>query len=344
MKVGVLQFFSWPERRFPLGEVYERALQRIDVMDEGGYDAVWLAEHHFNTFSVCPSVHMMGTMVAARTKRLRIGMGVSLAAFYHPLRLAEEVALLDHFSGGRVNWGAGRGFDAKEFKAFGIDREESYPRFREHFEIVLEAWKQERLTYRGQFWDFEGVEVLPKPLQEPHPPIWVAASTPGAIEWAAKQGHSIMMDPHSAHADIAAKRKLFEDTLSGAGHSIDGRLIPMARLMAIGETEGEAEAIARSGASWTVGSYMRPKSALGKSDTLPANSESMFVDEAQQKAAEQDPVQRYMDSVVVYGTPSQVVDKLKAMEQELPMNYLLVSPLSHSTFELFTKKVLPALV
>src|SRR5262245_12559693 len=117
MKVGVLQFFSWPERRTAIETVYERALQRIEVMDRTGYDAVWLAEHHFHGFSVCPSVHMMGVHVAARTRRLRIGTAVSLAAFYHPLRLAEEVALLDVLSGGRVNWGAGRGFDRTEFQA-----------------------------------------------------------------------------------------------------------------------------------------------------------------------------------------------------------------------------------
>ena len=111
MKFGVLQFFSWPERRVPLETVYERALERIDVMDRTGYDAVWLAEHHFTTYSVCPSVHLMGMHVAGRTQNLRIGTAVSLAAFYHPLRLAEEVALLDVLSGGRVNWGAGRGFD-----------------------------------------------------------------------------------------------------------------------------------------------------------------------------------------------------------------------------------------
>jgi len=118
MKVGVLQFFSWPERRVAIETVYERALQRIEIMDRTGYDAVWLAEHHFHSFSVCPSVHMMGVQVAARTRRLRIGTAVSLAAFYHPLRLAEEVALLDVLSGGRVNWGAGRGFDRTEFGAF----------------------------------------------------------------------------------------------------------------------------------------------------------------------------------------------------------------------------------
>src|SRR5438309_10603093 len=125
MKAAVLQFFSWPERRVALGTVFERALERIEIMDRTGYDAVWLAEHHFSGFSVCPSVHMMGVMAAARTKRLRIGTAVSLAPFYNPLRLAEEVALLDVLSGGRVNWGAGRGFERSEFKAFGIPGDES---------------------------------------------------------------------------------------------------------------------------------------------------------------------------------------------------------------------------
>src|SRR3954453_13733505 len=87
MKVGVLQFFSWPERRVPLGQVYERALERIVTMDRTGYDAVWLAEHHFTTYSVCPSVHLMALEAAHRTERLRIGTAVSLAALYHPLRL-----------------------------------------------------------------------------------------------------------------------------------------------------------------------------------------------------------------------------------------------------------------
>src|SRR4030088_1494198 len=134
-------------------------------MDRTGYDAVWLAEHHFSSFSVCPSVHMIGTLAAARTKRLRIGTGVSLAAFYHPLRLAEEVALLDIFSGGRVNWGAGRGFDKTEFRAFGVTPEESAERFQESVEIVLKAWSNERLTHHGRYYNLVDVEVLPKPRQ-----------------------------------------------------------------------------------------------------------------------------------------------------------------------------------
>ena len=172
MKLGVLQFFSWPGRRGPLEEVYARALERIEIMDRTGFDAVWLAEHHFTTFSVCPSVHMLGTLAAARTKRLRIGTAVSLAALYHPLRLAEEVALLDMLSGGRVNWGAGRGFAHFEFKHFGVPAEESAERFREAVEIVLKAWNEERFSFQGAHFSFDDVEVLPKPLQRPLPTGW----------------------------------------------------------------------------------------------------------------------------------------------------------------------------
>src|SRR6202521_3158685 len=144
MKLGILQFCSWPGRRQPLATVYARALERIAIMDNSGYDAVWLTEHHFNDYSVSPSIPVMGTYAAARTRRLRIGTGVTLAAFYNPLRLAEEIALLDVLSGGRVDWGAGRGFDAREFGVFGIPIEESRTRFREAVDIVVSAWINDR--------------------------------------------------------------------------------------------------------------------------------------------------------------------------------------------------------
>src|SRR5262249_35402963 len=95
VKFGVLQFFSWPERRISIAQVYERALSRIEIMDKTGYDAVWLAEHHFNSFSVCPSVHMMGTHVAARPQRLRIGTAVRLCAVCHPLPIDPGVGRVE---------------------------------------------------------------------------------------------------------------------------------------------------------------------------------------------------------------------------------------------------------
>jgi alkanesulfonate monooxygenase SsuD/methylene tetrahydromethanopterin reductase-like flavin-dependent oxidoreductase (luciferase family) len=272
----------------------------------------------------------MGTHVAARTERLRIGMAVTLAAFYHPLRIAEEVALLDVLSGGRVNWGAGRGFDPTEFRTFGVPPEESAARFREAVEIVLAAWTQEKLHYTGEHFRFEGVEVLPKPLQQPHPPTWVAATSEPAIEWAASRGHTILMDPHSPHAEVARKRELYRERLEAAGHSFAGREIPMARLIALADTDAEAREVARRGAGWIVGAYIGD---LGKA-----------FDPRKQARVIEDPIERYLDGVVIHGTPESVIDQLERLRGEMFLDYLMCAPLSHESFLLFTEKVLPKLV
>lgn len=330
MKFGVLQFFSWPERRVSLPTVYARALQRIEIMDRTGYDAVWLAEHHFTGYSVCPSVHMMGVHVADRTERIRIGMAVSLAAFYHPLRLAEEVALLDMLSGGRVNWGAGRGFDPIEFGVFGVPVAESAARFQEAVEIVLAAWQSERLVWSGRFWTFDGVEVLPKPLQQPHPPTWLAAGSPPAISWAAQRGYSILLGPHQTFGEIAASREAYRRELEANGHSFAGRELPMARLIAVAETDAAAEEIARAGVDWIAGSYMNPSKASGGA----AQRENMHLDHAAR-------IERYLRSCVIHGTPERVVAEIERLREAMYLDYLMIAPLSHSSFMLFTEKVLP---
>jgi alkanesulfonate monooxygenase SsuD/methylene tetrahydromethanopterin reductase-like flavin-dependent oxidoreductase (luciferase family) len=315
----VLQFFSWPGRRVPLATIYDRAFQRTRIMDETGYDAVWLAEHHFSTYSVCPSIHVMGTHIAAHTKRLRIGTAVSLAGFYHPLRLAEEVALLDHLSGGRVN---------------------SYPKFRENVEIVLKAWGSDKFTHHGEFWDFEDIEVLPKPLQDPMP-VWLAAASNEAIEWAAEKGFSIMMSPHAGYSDIADKKVFYRQTLESAGHEYGRRDIPVARTIALAETQEEAEAIGRRGAEFMFGAYLRnnhhirgkPGDATGKTQS----NEALLAAEA----ANMDPVERYIQQVAICGTPERAIDIIQELQETVPLDYLMIAPLSHSSFTLFTEKVLP---
>jgi alkanesulfonate monooxygenase SsuD/methylene tetrahydromethanopterin reductase-like flavin-dependent oxidoreductase (luciferase family) len=328
MNVGVLQFFGWRDRSTPLASVYDLALERIAVMDRTGYDAVWLAEHHFSRFSVCPSVHMMGAMAAARTTRLRIGMAVSLAPFYNPLRLAEEVALLDVLSGGRVNWGAGRGFERSEFRAFAINPEESAPRFHETVDIVLKAWTNERLSYRGRFFTYEDVEVLPKPLQSPHPPVWMAATSTTAIDWAAANGFSILMDPHSSRADLANKRRHYTERLAAAGHSDAGRIIPMARLIAIDETTDKAREVARRAAQWTLASYVGPTHHRQEVRTFGGK----------------DPIDFYLEDVMLHGTADSVAEQIGALAESARMTYLLAAPMSRRSFTLLTDKVLPRIL
>jgi alkanesulfonate monooxygenase SsuD/methylene tetrahydromethanopterin reductase-like flavin-dependent oxidoreductase (luciferase family) len=238
---------------------------------------------------------------------------------YHPLRLAEEVALLDVLSGGRVNWGAGRGNDPTEFGVFGLDRDLSYAKFREHVDVVLQAWLQERLTYEGEFVQVHDVEVLPKPLQQPHPPTWVAASSPEAIEWAAEAGHSILMDPHASHVEIGRKFAAYRSGLAANGHSVQGRVTPMARLLAVAPTDDEAREVARRGAQWTVTSYVKRRQGDG------------------------DPIDRYVNDVIIHGSPTRVADEILRLREEIGLDYLLCAPLSHQSFLLFTHEVIPTL-
>jgi len=339
VKFGVLQFFSWPGRRNPLEVVYDRAFDRMRMMDESGYDAVWLAEHHFSTYSVCPSVHMMGTHIAAHTKNIRIGTAISLASFYHPLRLAEEVALLDQLSGGRVNWGAGRGFDSTEHRIFGVEPKESYARFREAVEIVLEAWRNDKFSYKGEFWNFEDVEVLPKPRQDPMP-VWIAASSENALDWAGEQGFSIMMDPHATHAEIAGKRKHYEGKLADAGHPVKGRDIPMARTLAMADTAEKATKVGRRGAEFMFGSYLRKKENIYGTDA--GGQKTMQLDAINKTIRDGgDPVAKYVNEVAICGDPAKVIDELQEMEETLPLEYLMIAPLSHDSFVTFTEKVMP---
>ena len=322
MKFGVLQFFSWPGRRVPLQTVYKRAIDRVKIMDQGGYDAVWLAEHHFSTYSVCPSVHLMGMHLADLTKNIRIGTAVSLAAFYHPLRLAEELALLDNLSGGRLNVGFGRGFDQTEMKAFGVTTDTSYEQFRENVEIVLRAWQQDQLTFKGKNHSFKEIEVLPKPLQSPLP-TWIGASSPEAISWAAQKGFAILMDPHSPHSAIAEKYSTYQDILKQNKHE-NNLDTPVARLIAIAKTDQEAEQIARKGAEWTVGSYAGPKKGGPPSELEP-----------------EEIVNQYVNEVIIHGSPAKVIEQLQELKETNSFNYLLASILSHETFIRLSDEVIP---
>ena len=140
-----------------------------------------------------------------------------------------------------------------------------------------------------------------------------------------------MMDPHSTHADIAHKHQLYRETLANHGHGDEPRQIPMARFIAVAESEAKAEEIARQGAAFTVGSYVNPSKAAG----FPKKAERFIADD------KVDPIQRYLDALANYGTPEKVIDQLHALHEEMALDYLLCAPLSHESFELFTTRVLP---
>src|SRR5205085_5085972 len=214
--------------------------------------------------------------------------------------------------------------------ALRVPPEEGASRFGEAVEIVLRAWTEKRLNFTGQHFRVEDLGILPKPAQQPHPPVWMAASSEGAIEWAAGRGFSILMDPHSSALEIDRKRRFYSEKLAAAGFSEAGRDIPIARLVALADNAGEAAAVARSGAEWILNSYL--------------GAQHRPVMQGSFTPAGVDPVQRYLDEVILHGTPDKVGDEILRLREEIGLDYLLCAPLSHQSFMLLTEKVLPRIV
>ena len=197
-------------------------LLETDKAEECGFHSVWFAEHHFYNYGGhIPSVPVLGTAVAQRTKRIRIGSGIALLTLQDPIRLAEEFALLDCLSGGRLEFGIGRGFQKGEFDAFERNMADSRVLFEEAHDIIMKAWTEPRFSYQGKFRTVTNLQVLPKPVQKP-PPVYVACIfTPESFEWTGKQGYNLMVVPYAAAEPEAllAKIKLYRETRTQHGHT-----------------------------------------------------------------------------------------------------------------------------
>ena len=201
MQVGVLQFFGWRDRSVPLpSSTTWRSSARHHGQD-GLRRRVARRAPFLQLFRLPIGAHD-GRHGGRAHKRLRIGTAVSLAPFYNPLRLAEEVALLDVLSGGRVNWGAGRGFERSEFEAFGIPGEESASRFHETVDIVLKAWTNEQAYYQGQVHQLRRRRGASEAAADAAPAGVDGRHLDAGDRVGGGKGFSILMDPHSSRADL----------------------------------------------------------------------------------------------------------------------------------------------
>ncbi|MBM4268676.1 MAG: LLM class flavin-dependent oxidoreductase [Deltaproteobacteria bacterium] len=199
--------------------LYEEALQQIELADRLGFDTVWAVEHHFLTefaYSSAPEVFL--SAAAQRTKNIRIGHGVVLLPhrFNHPIRVAERVAVLDILSNGRVEFGTGRSSQYEQ-AGFEVDTARSRDMFQESLEIIPRMWTEETFEYDGEFVKIPPRSVVPKPLQKPHPPIWMAATSPEGWEIAGRNGVGILgLTIFVRLAQLADRVKAYKNALKQA--------------------------------------------------------------------------------------------------------------------------------
>jgi alkanesulfonate monooxygenase SsuD/methylene tetrahydromethanopterin reductase-like flavin-dependent oxidoreductase (luciferase family) len=193
MKFGIFYEISVPRPWTPGLEktVYDRCLEQVRVADEVGFDRVWAVEHHFlEEYSHCPAPELFLTACAAQTKNIRVGHGIVVCVpqFNHPIRVAERAAVLDIISGGRLELGTGRSATWTELGGFEANPDETKKTWDEYVRVLPKMWTQERFSWQGRAFSMPERAVLPKPMQKPHPPMWVAVTSPGTELDAADRG------------------------------------------------------------------------------------------------------------------------------------------------------------
>src|SRR5215469_112067 len=191
--------FLFPESARPEldAPVIEESLREAQLCDELGLDAVWLAEHHFDGSCAYVDPITFAAAIAATTKRVSLGFAVVQTSLYHPIHLAEQLALLDHLSRGRLLVGLGRGtfFNIHEYQGFGLDADEAQARFEEAEEIIRRAWTEESFEHHGRFWNLKVPMLRPRPFTKPHPMIYRASSSEKSLREDGRQGRQILLNP-----------------------------------------------------------------------------------------------------------------------------------------------------
>jgi alkanesulfonate monooxygenase SsuD/methylene tetrahydromethanopterin reductase-like flavin-dependent oxidoreductase (luciferase family) len=219
MRFGTFYFFQAPPAHRH-ADIIHRELEQVEWSEALGFDEVWFTEHHFIDYGLSVDPSTLAAAAAARTRRVRIGLAAAILPFHHPLRLAEQMALVDILSGGRLDVGVGRGNRPAEFTGYRVPQEESRERFDEVVEVMRRAWTEERFSYAGRFYQFHDVRVIPKPVQRPHPPLYQVCVTKDGIENTALRGwpmlNSVLFGPVE---QLLANRDTYVTTLKKSGKS-----------------------------------------------------------------------------------------------------------------------------
>jgi len=325
MKFAAFSLMQWPHDR-SAEDVYRNEIGQLVEAEAQGYDAVWVAEHHFSRYGIGPSIHLTAAHLAALTRRVRIGTAVTILPFFHPVRVAEEIAMLDILSGGRFDWGVGRGYQGHEFAGFGVDIAQSHLIFREQLEIVKRCWGEGRFGFNGAFYRFPEMEVLPKPVQKPHPPIWIAAISPTTLEWAADAGYPVLTDQFSPTSRIEEMRAVYFERAARAGVDVNTVELPALRQVFVGETFARAREQARPALLWYYRALANVGSPGGPSGKIPDNYSfyRLFGEQAFNPDADPDAFCQFLfDHCTIVGDAAYCREKIAELRERIRLNYLI---------------------
>lgn len=218
MKFGLLYEMQRPYKGTEIdwNTLYKETLDQCELADQMGFDNLWFVEHHFLTgFSGSPCPEVMFGALSQRTKRIRIGFGVSILPYHHPVRVAERVAMVDQLTDGRVEFGTGRS-NAYEQTGLGVDPRDTRALWEESITMIPQIWQSEEFSWKGRFWNVPPRRVLPKPYQKPHPPIYLACTQTESFKLAAEKGIGVLSSASYATAVLTEHVKVYRQNIQNA--------------------------------------------------------------------------------------------------------------------------------
>ena len=315
------------------GQGYKQFVDYNIEAEALGYHATFLVEHHFTGFGQVSASLSLLTWVAAKTKTLRLGTAVLVLPWHNPVLLAEQAATIDLLSGGRLDFGVGKGYRHNEFMGFCVPIAEADARFNESLDIIVKAWtSKQRFSHRGKYWNFEDIIVEPPTAQKPHPPMWMGAGNPDSIRQVAERGYNLLLDQFASFDAVAERIAIYRDALEKHGRGFDPLNVGVARAFFVAKDEADKQAALER----RLEAQRRLEAISNAPDGTKSKASIMAYSDTREASEES----------ALYGSPDEIAVKLERL-RKLGVEYVLLNGgglVGHANESLrrFAREVMPA--
>ena len=339
MKFGIFLLMSSPDM-LPSSEVYANALEQARLADELGFDYVVLAEHHFSSYGFNPNPLLLVPAIAAQTSHIRIATAVVVLPLRDPLQVAEDIAMLDVLTNGRIEIGFGTGYQQYEFERFRVPLSENRAIFEEALEVVTKALSQEGFSHEGHYYQVPETTILPRPVQQPHPPFWRATTSVETMAAALRHGMKVISGgTTTTNAAVQSMWQAFQDAVTQAGASWPQEFI-VQRGVYVSDSAKDAREQVLQGVWQT-----RTVRGL-RTNTLDVDRGRVLTPMSD-LSPEEDP--GFLYDEWLFGTPDMVTAKIERLTRDTGMTYLnavfAIGQIPHEkvlrSMKLFADQVMP---
>jgi alkanesulfonate monooxygenase SsuD/methylene tetrahydromethanopterin reductase-like flavin-dependent oxidoreductase (luciferase family) len=312
------------------GQGYRQFIDYNIEAEALGYHSTFLVEHHFTGFGQVSASLSLLTWVAAKTRTLRLGTAVLVLPWHNPVLLAEQAATLDLLSGGRLDFGVGKGYRHNEFAGFCVPIEEAEARFNEGLDVIIKSWTAtERFSHHGRYWNFENVVVEPPTAQKPHPPIWMGAGSRDSIRQVAERGYNLLLDQFASLDAIGERVAWFREEVEKRGRTFDPMEVGVARAFHVAKDQADkVEALERR-----LEAQRRFAAASKNADGTQSRASIVAFSDTREASVD----------AALYGTPDEIAAKLERLRR-LGVEYVVLNNggLSHDSLRRFARELMPA--